>query len=142
MRVPYTRMPDGNSVQWMPYLQVALVGPAGRSQLPMLVDSGSMESLVPDRYLQRLGVPIDGEEVTLMGAGGREFTGRAAELRIEFRQHSFVSRVLAFPGDVRSPPILGHRDFFLNFWVAFDTSGHGFHVSPARDRGAPGRAPH
>ena len=142
MRIPYARMPEGDSFQWMPYLTVGLVGPTSRLRLPMLVDSGSMESMIPDRFLRLLGVPIDGEQMTMVGAGGKAFVGRVAQVRIEFGPHSVNTRVVAVPGQVKAPPILGHRDFFQTFWVGFDTAGRGFHVSPARKRLPPSQSAH
>jgi hypothetical protein len=134
MELGYSEVSSDTATEWLPLLQVRLRGPLGLIPLPMLVDSGATETMVPAKLLEALGVPLDGEQVVLTGANGAEFPGRAAQVRIEFGLHALVSRVVAYPDAVKGMPLLGHRDFFLNFWVGFDSRGRKFYVSPHRTR--------
>jgi hypothetical protein len=100
----------------------------------MLADSGSMETTMPEGVLQQIGVAPTEELCELVGVAGQRLVGRVAEVEMGVADTRYVSRVICVPDELSSVAILGHRDFFLNFWVAFDSMHSCFHVSPARRR--------
>jgi predicted aspartyl protease len=133
MKVPYTKLSPG-AFPWMPLLKVRLRGPTGVVEMPMLVDSGSSETTIPEAMLQKLGVELSDETAELAGFTGHLVVGRVAQVEIAVDGARFVSRVVAVPDAFPAIPILGHQDFFRNYWVAFDSANLFFHVSPARKR--------
>ena len=79
---------------------------------------------------------IGAEEVLLAGFTGVESIGRASSLEIIVPglDRRLQSRVVVLPDELACIPILGHRDFLLNFFVGFDGANRAFYVSPARAR--------
>ena len=55
MKVGYTKAPAGGGpFPWLPLLNVQLRGPEGIFPLPMLVDTGSIETILPSSLVQQL----------------------------------------------------------------------------------------
>lgn len=133
MRVNYTPSPGG-SYPWVPVLTVRLRGPDGVCSVPMLVDSGASDTTVPERLLRRLGVEFTGETCTLTAFNDTRVTGRVGQVEILVGDTRYASRVVAIPDDVRAVAVLGHRDFFTNFYVGFDSQSRSFYVSQPRRR--------
>jgi predicted aspartyl protease len=133
MKVPYTFMSEGVA-PWMPMLTVRLRGPEGLFELPMLVDSGACETMLPEALLGRLGVELSEETTTLVSFSGQVVIGRVGQIEIQVGDVRYTSRIAAIPDALPSLPILGHRDFFMNFWVGFDSMNRALYVSPARKR--------
>ena len=96
----------------------------------MVIDSGAAETLVPASALSAIGVSISKDEIELAGVGGARLTARLARVRIEFGGGRFVldSRVAAVPEPFTQPAILGSRDFFLRYYVAFAARDGVFYV--------------
>jgi hypothetical protein len=131
MKVGYTQVGEG-SFPWLPLLRIDFHGPKGHSGIRALVDSGSMETMIPESVLRRIGVPATAEEVELTGMAGQKAFGHVAQVEAQFDETPFMSRVVVVPDDVVAIPILGHRDFFLKFWVAFDAPNRVFFIAPGR----------
>ena len=107
---------------------------AGALAIHMLVDSGSMETTLPESVLHQLGVVPTTEQCELVGVANQRLVGTVVEVEIVVANTRYVSRAISVPDAVPTVPILGHRDFFLNFWVALDSMNRFFQVSPARKR--------
>ncbi len=132
MRFGYTEFisaDDPDEVIWRPMLRARLHGPLGAAMLDMLVDSGSDETQVPLSLVEALGIPLTAERVLLQGLGGTPVEARVARATFSFRDHQFESRIVAATGPDQHYFLLGHRDFFAHFWVAFDDPRHEFRLS-------------
>ena len=133
MRVAYTRVSEG-AFPWLPLLRVSVRGPAGALAIQMLVDSGSMETTLPESVLDQIGVVPTKEQCELVGVANQRLVGNVVEVEMVVANTRYVSRAISVPDELSTVPILGHRDFFLNFWVALDSMNRSFQVSPARRR--------
>ncbi len=87
----------------------------------MLVDSGSLETLVPSSIMRRLGAPLSEERVELVGLGGAKMEARIAKVDIDFAfgRFKFTSRVAVSPELEKQLCVLGYHDFFLRYRLAF-----------------------
>jgi len=133
-RINYTPQP-GAAFAWLPILTVTLRGPRGAQRFPMLVDSGSMETTVPAFVLRTLGVePNDEPPVRTVAFNGTALDCRLADLEIQVGETRYRSRVAVIPDESRAFAVLGHRDFFLNFYVGFDSQSRSFYVAEPKKR--------
>lgn len=137
MRFAYCRHPlgpDGELDDPRPYLDVRVLGTERSADTQMLVDSGSAETMLPKFFLDALGAQYSGEKARVTGFAGGDFPeAEVTTVRLLFGRGRFElrTRVLAFPGVCI--PVLGHRDFFLRYYVAFDAARGEFVVAePAR----------
>jgi hypothetical protein len=136
VRFHYSPAPvlGGPGTVFLPLLPIRLHGPSGHVRLTALVDSGSVETTIPDAWLSRIGIPIAGEEVELVGFGGARTIGRVTRARVSVAGDRFAydSRIVSSPESQGQPCILGYRDFFMNFRVTFDARHGVFLVNANR----------
>ena len=68
---------------------------AAVSDVPMLLDTGADVSLLPQSYVERLGIGVDGgESYELMGFNGSVSVARAVEVDLLFLRRAFKGRFL------------------------------------------------
>jgi hypothetical protein len=123
MRFPYQSLPvaGGGAGEPEPIVHVIVVGPRGRAITRAVVDSGSVETMLPEEALELAGIAVSPEEVLLSGIGGASVACRVAQARIELAHGriQYESRVCAFPRGTRQLAVLGRKDLFLRYYVAF-----------------------
>ncbi|MGC4116028.1 MAG: aspartyl protease family protein [Myxococcales bacterium] len=137
MKWRYSRLllSDGTLDQPRPYLRVRITGPRAEGAAVMLVDSGAGDTILPRTMLEDLGVAFTGEKVRISSFAGEEFDTDIGAVRIRFGggQFDLTTRVLAFPGPCI--PVLGTREFFERYFVAFDAGAGAFMVAePQRNK--------
>jgi hypothetical protein len=123
MKFPYRSLPvaSGGAGEPEPIVRVVLVGPRGRAITRAVVDSGSVETMLPAEALELAGIAVSSEEVLLSGIGGASVACRVAQARLELAHGriQYESRVCAFPRGTRQLAVLGRKDLFLRYYVAF-----------------------
>jgi hypothetical protein len=144
MRFPYRHLYYPPHIQRppvpMPMLETRIRGPLGVYSLWLLVDSGAMETVVPTYALEMAGIRNPtGERMQLTGVGGAVQEADVYEgIEIEFGPRwslGLKSRVLAHRDLDTRLAVLGHRDFFLRYFVGFDAGADVFTLSePRRSR--------
>jgi hypothetical protein len=134
LKFDYLRIPflTGAPALPRPVLKVRVIGPSDWAVAWMLVDSGADETVLPQRFLERLGVSFSSERAVLGGMGQDRIEGKVGSVAMEFGigQFSFNSRVIAGPD--MPIPVLGHRDFFERYFVCFEAGRRQFLVSEPR----------
>jgi predicted aspartyl protease len=108
---------------------VTVAGQRRSAPTAMLVDSGASDTMIARDFLEHLGVHLSSEKREVLSFSGERHEADVAMATIRFGGGRFELRtsILAFPG--RRVPILGMRDFFNRYLVAFDAGGSSFFVS-------------
>jgi hypothetical protein len=117
-------MPGGGTIE-LPFLDIRLIGPTGRSFITnALVDSGATTSFVPRNLAQLLGLTYS-EPRTTYGAGGK-FRTRTSSVTIQYLKNGVVKGTSAdatvyVPFDDSSIPysILGRNTVFRAYEILF-----------------------
>jgi predicted aspartyl protease len=118
MKFPYVVSDHGFGAIPAPVFAVRVRGQSHTITLEMLVDSGSLETIIPRAFAVKAGIAAGGERIRLAGVGG-EIDGEVSSAEFGFRNEVFHSRVVIADTDV---PLLGHRDLFERFRITFDDS--------------------
>ena len=131
MRFPYLErevdpLPGfpGSDKEWEPQITVRVGGPASVYIVPGLVDTGASLTIIPMRYLERLGVKPVGT-IKLMSSGFA-ITVRLARVDLELRTarttHTW-SALVGF-GARRERALWGQMGFLEHFLATFNTQRH------------------
>ena len=98
----------------------------------MLVDSGACETMLPAPLLEALGVRYSGEKLAVCSFSGQQSEAEVGAVRVSFGGGRFelTTRVLGYPGFC--VPVLGMRDFFNRYFVAFDAGALAYFVEEPR----------
>ncbi|HEU5118115.1 MAG TPA: hypothetical protein VFT74_15955 [Isosphaeraceae bacterium] len=112
----------GQQIIYVPQILVRVTGPAGTWLIPGILDTGSAETLLPRRYLERLGLDV-GPRYNLTGAGGQEFPAWLGQVDLELFQgrrthYRWSARVGFVVG--RDRALWGHAGFLDHFTARFD----------------------
>ncbi len=93
---------------------------ASVSDVPMLLDTGADVSLLPQPFVERLGISVDGGEgYELMGFDGKVSAAQAVEADLIFLRRAFKGRFLLIDQDWG---LLG-RDVLNHVSLLFDGPG-------------------
>ena len=129
MIVRYTELPERTRSEPRPIIDIA-VADAEAVQVPCLVDSGALNSLLPMWAAEVGGVDLSGAEARPIGLGGTTITAT-------FTTVSLATVDLAWEAPIgfcdRWPyawGLLGHHSFFRWFTVTFRAADHEFDVIP------------
>ncbi len=132
MKFDYTVSParTGLLEELFPLLEVTLVGSRARFRTHALLDSGAQVCMLPLAVATRIGATPTGDKTDLEGiVPGQKF--RAAdfyELDATFGNGRFKTRIPFAAHPNVKYAVLGHRGFFLRYWVAFDARELAFYV--------------
>jgi hypothetical protein len=124
----------------LPLLWTRVRGPFGTRSFFLLVDSGAVETILPRRALDLVGITeCTGEKMDLAGIGGTVSGADVFEgVKLEFGPNwrfGLKTRVVAHRDIEPRFAVLGRRDFFLRYFVGFDAGADLFNVSePARSQ--------
>jgi len=111
----------GSERESEPQITVRVGGSASIQIVPGLVDTGASLTLIPMRYLKRLGVEPLGA-ITLSGSGG-SFTAQLARVDLELHSPLAIqawSSLVAFSAR-RDRALWGQIGFLEHFLATFDT---------------------
>lgn len=114
----------GSDREWEPQIAVRVGGPGIVQIIPGLVDTGASLTLLPMRYLGRLGVEIVGH-ITLSSSSG-SFTARLARVNLELdtaRTIHVWSALVGFSAR-RERALWGQMGFLEHFLAIFNTRRH------------------
>jgi len=118
-------LPEESGPQYVsePVITVRVVGPGGTWLIPGLLDTGAAETILPLRYLDRLGVS-KGPRYRLAGAGGTGFSAWLGMVDLELARGRTSYRWSARVGFVarRDRALWGHAGFLDHFTATFDGS--------------------
>jgi len=134
MKFGYLDLPlhEGARSRPRPILYVRVAGPRRGILLPMLVDSGADETLIPASIARALEIRPGPEVAPLSSFSGEQLLAAVARVRLSFggTAFGFESRLL-FHEQVHVA-CLGHRDFFNLHRVTFDASRAVFEIEAAK----------
>jgi hypothetical protein len=141
MRFPYQSYPVRGVAAHLalvhrPALPIRVIGPAGDALAFGLVDTGADDVLLPDRFIEPLGVAIHPEHVTIGAFGGGAVSVRFGTVDLELRRRGAVLRWsarVAFHAGGRA--LLGHAGFLEHFTATFN--GRRRHVTLTPNGTAP-----
>jgi hypothetical protein len=111
----------GSEREWEPQINVRVGGLTSIQIVPGLVDTAAFLTLIPLRYLRRLGVEPVGA-ITLSGSGG-SFTAQLARVDLELHTPRAIrvwSALVGFSAR-RDRARLGQIGFLEHFLATFDT---------------------
>ena len=126
MKFPYLVSAHGFGYLPGPVIPVAITGPLCTRTIEMLVDSGSIETVLPRPIARVLGIESLGEQIEMAGLSG-QLRGEVASAALRIRGERFTSRIIVADTEV---PLLGHRELFERFRVTFDDSDLALYLSP------------
>jgi hypothetical protein len=111
----------GSDREWEPQITARVGGPASIQLVPGLVDTGASITLIPLRYLGRLGIEPFGR-ITLSGGGGT-FTVQLARVDLELHNSRTIHAWSALVGFSarRERALWGQIGFLEHFLATFNT---------------------
>jgi predicted aspartyl protease len=114
----------GSDREWEPQITVRVGGVTSIQIVPGLVDTGASLTLIPLRYLERLGVEPLGT-IVLAGVGG-SITARLARVDLELHTSRTIHAWSALVGFVarRERGLWGQMGFLEHFLATFNTRRH------------------
>ena len=126
------RLFDGGLDIPRPILRVRVKGPRRSALADVLVDSGASDMMFPRTFLEGLGVLFSGEKCEASSFCGERHEADVGTVGLQFGGGYFelTTRVLAFHG--KCIPVLGLRDFFNRYLVAFDAGALSLFISEPR----------
>jgi hypothetical protein len=143
MRFPYQAYPVRGigaahiAVVYRPMVPIRVIGPAGEGFAYGLADSGADETMLPDNFIEPLGVIVrPGDHANIVAIDGGSVPVRYGMVDLELRRHGVLyhwSARVAFHAGARS--ILGHAGFLDHFTATFN--GRRRHVTLTPNGTAP-----
>jgi predicted aspartyl protease len=127
----------GSDREWEPQIAVRVGGATSIQIVPGLVDTGASLTLIPLRYLDRLGVEPVGT-ITLSGGGG-PITARLARVDLELHTSRTIHAWSALVGFAarRERALWGQMGFLEHFLATFNTRRHLLSLRPNRSFPSP-----
>lgn len=126
---PYLDL-SGDPSGWpRPALDV-VVGHAAEVLVPCLVDSGAMNTLLPDWTADAAGIDFADVPEVRLGVGGSVVTARFVPTQLTIGEHSWEAEVGFCEPWGRRWGLLGHRAFFRYFTVTFRTADFELDLAP------------
>lgn len=129
MIVVYTELPDDATGSARPLLDI-VVGDMDELRFPCLVDSGALNTLVPNWLASAAGLNLRGAERRELGVVGARTTARFATTRISAGDYSWEAEIGFCDPWPYAWGLLGHRSFFRFFTVSFRTADLEFELAP------------
>jgi hypothetical protein len=145
IRFPYEAYPvrgvgaTRHAIVHRPMIPIRIVGPAGRHDLPALVDTGADDSLLPDLLIGLLGVALrPGDHAVIVGIEGSTTVVRYGTIDLEIPGagggYRWSARV-GFHASFRV--VLGHSGFLEYFTASFNGRSRHLTLTPNGTAPAP-----
>ena len=128
MRFPYLKYPVPGlgavfvTSIYRPTIPIRVFGPLGEGLAQGLVDTGADDTILPDRFIQPLGVKLDPHDVSkVRGISGGAMPLRYGTIELEIGRHGdsyrWSAKIAFYPG---SRAILGYFGFLEHFTATFN----------------------
>lgn len=129
MIYPFVELRQDPSEFPRPVLDV-VVGLASEVLVPCLVDSGAMNTLLPDWVADLAGIDCTGAPEIALGVGGSGVVARLVPTVLTVGEYSWETEVGFCDPWPRSWGLLGQRSFFRYFEVTFRTADFELEIAP------------
>lgn len=107
-----------------PYLEISIINEHSQNKfisLPCLVDTGADICMLPADYAKTLGHDLKSVDPIVFSGIGGDATGYKHSNLVEVKGKRFKCDFIFSESDNIENGILGHRDFFLNLIVVFNS---------------------
>lgn len=129
MIVAYTELPKAAGTWPRPLLDVSF-GDVDDVFVPCLVDTGAVQTLLPQWVASDCGVDLDDVAEVVFGVGGSSTRARFAIVRLSAAGHTWEAEVGFCEPWQYSWGLLGHESFFRYFTVTFRAADGEFELIP------------
>lgn len=129
MIVPYTDLPQAAGGWPRPLLDVAF-GDVEDVLVPCLVDSGAVQTLVPQWVADDCGADLADAPSAAFGVAGGSTVARLARVRLSAAGHTWEAEVGFCDPWPYSWGLLGQASFFRHFTVTFRAADEEFELLP------------
>ncbi len=131
MIVAYTELPAPTASGPRPLLDVT-VGDLASVLVPCLLDSGAVNSLLPDWVADVAGIDTAGIAPRRLGVGGRVVEAQFTTVTLSAAELTWEASVGFCDRWPYAWGLLGHDSFFRWFTVTFRAADFEFELSPVR----------
>lgn len=132
MILPYTQLPQAAGKWPRPLLDVAF-GDVEDVFVPCLVDSGAVQTLIPEWVANDCGTDLEGVPEVIFGVGGASTRARFAIVRLSAAGRTWEAEVGFCTPWPYSWGLLGHASFFRYFTVMFQAADGLFELVPLEE---------
>jgi hypothetical protein len=130
MIFPYVDLPEGSG--WQRPMLDLVVGDAGETLVPCLVDSGALNTLLPGWVADVAGIDLTGALELPLGVGGSGVIARMAMTPLTIGEHTWEAEVGFCDPWPRSWGLLGQLSFFRYFEVTMRAADSELELQPLR----------
>jgi hypothetical protein len=127
--IPYTELPDSAGGWPRPLLDLA-VADVDDALFPCLVDSGSLNTLLPDWIADAAGVDLSSAEVRRLSVAGTVTEARFRPAGLSAAGHTWEAPLGFCDPWPYAWGLLGQLSFFRHFTVTFRAADFEFEVVP------------
>ena len=130
--IPYTELPEDAGGWPHPLLDVA-VADLDEAVFPCLVDTGSLNSLLPSWIADAAGLALQGAEATMLSVAGTATQARFCPVLLTAVDHAWKAVVGFCDPWPYSWGLLGQLSFFRYFTVTFRAADLELEIIPVPD---------